>query len=48
MKRPVIEEKLESSVQDYANKNHNGNFTEAVNAILESVVVKIKIEESKK
>ena len=48
MKRPVIDESLESKIQEYANKNHNGNFTEAVNAIIEKSIADKKIEESKK
>lgn len=36
MKRPIIDSTLEASIQDYANKNHNGNFTEAVNSLIRS------------
>ena len=34
MKRPIIEDDLAKRVQDYANKNCDGNFTQAVSEIL--------------
>jgi len=34
MKRPIIEDDLAKRVQAYANKNCDGNFTQAVTEIL--------------
>lgn len=34
IKRPIIDPELAKEVQDYANHNFNGNFTEAVDALL--------------
>lgn len=56
MSKKVIkfDDKLEKSIQDYANKNHNGNFTRAVNQLADlklcsrfesKAIEKIKVEE---
>jgi len=33
-KRPKINNELHKPIQEYANKHHDGNFTEAVNSLL--------------
>ncbi len=38
MKRPVIDDELEEMIQDYANRNCNGNFTEAVSILTRSAL----------
>ena len=34
-KRPKIDDKLQKDIQDYANKYFDGNFTKAVNDLIE-------------
>tara|TARA_Y100000310_G_scaffold338922_1_gene429977 strand:- start:2768 stop:2926 length:159 start_codon:yes stop_codon:yes gene_type:complete len=37
----------EENIQDYANKNLNGNFTEAVNKLIDIAFDKVKQESNK-
>ena len=43
MKRPIIEDDLAVMIQDYANKNTDGNFTEAVSILVRSALLANKM-----
>ena len=43
MKRPIIEDDLSEMIQDFANKNTNGNFTEAVSILIRSALFATKV-----
>lgn len=38
IKRPIIDPELAKEVQEYANRNFNGNFTESVDALIRSSI----------
>ena len=45
MKRPIIEDDLAEMVQQYANHNTDGNFTEAVSILIRSALLASKMLE---
>lgn len=47
MKRPIIEDELEDMVQQFANHNTDGNFTEAVSILIRSALLANKLAEHK-
>ena len=47
MKRPIIDYELECLVQEFANHNANGNFTEAVSILIRAALLANKILEHK-